>query len=62
MILIYFLYYLLSKNKAKNSSDAPKLKAFIDVIMGNKIVTMDVLLRCENSLIVSNFICKFFIK
>ena len=47
---------ILIKNIAKNSSDAPKLKAFIDVIMGNKLVTMDVLLRCENSLIVSNFI------
>jgi hypothetical protein len=35
----------------KNPHEANKIKAFIDVIMGTKKVTMDLLLKCENSLI-----------
>jgi hypothetical protein len=40
-------------NAAGKTNEQSKIKAFIDVIMRNKKVSMEILLRCENSLNVS---------
>ena len=40
-------------SNASEKSQTAKIKAFIDVVMGNKRVTMETLLKCEKTLIVS---------
>ncbi len=46
-------------NAAGKTNEQSKIKAFIDVIMRNKKVSMEILLRCENSLNVRLFLKLF---
>ncbi|CAF0937560.1 unnamed protein product [Brachionus calyciflorus] len=41
---------MYQNSSGRNPNETTKIKAFIDVVMGHKRVTMDVLLKCEASL------------
>lgn len=49
-----FMFWIFVFKKGKTPDEMKKIKAFMEVVKGDKKVSMDVLLKCEITLSVSD--------